>query len=90
MRLDDDSMTQKDRLETVLNLEIADRIPCYINGFPEYGDFYQELISREDELLDPYTEDDSKVLITPIGDFTVNCFFKAPFKYCESSSEIFV
>ncbi|HMF31905.1 MAG TPA: hypothetical protein VKK79_10840, partial [Candidatus Lokiarchaeia archaeon] len=68
MRLETDTMGQKERLETVLNHQEPDRLPFYLMGMPDYGDFFQEFLSREEELLDPWTEDDQNVVLTPCGD----------------------
>ncbi len=68
-------MSQRDRLETVLNHRDPDRLPFYLMGMPHQGDFSQEFRRREGELLDPYTEDDHNVVLTPCGDFTVQVFF---------------
>jgi Uroporphyrinogen decarboxylase (URO-D) len=77
MKLDTDTMSQEERLRTVLNFEEPDRLPCFLLGMPVYSDFYQEFIRREDELMDPYTEDETKVLLTPSGDYTTETFFGA-------------
>ena len=73
MKLQHDTLTQSERLECVLNHEEPDRIPQYINGMPEYSEFYQELMEREDELLG----DDLDFVLTPSGDFSVDVLFGA-------------
>jgi hypothetical protein len=77
MHLETDTMTQRERLECLLNHREPDRVPCYLMGWPEYSDFYQEFKSKESSLFDPYTEDDKNILITPSGDYTLNVFFGA-------------
>nr|MDO8111778.1 uroporphyrinogen decarboxylase family protein [Candidatus Sigynarchaeota archaeon] len=69
-------MSQRERLQTVLNHSEPDRLPFYLMGMPSYGDFFQEFRRRED-LLDTYTDDDKNILLTPCGDITVNAFFGA-------------
>ena len=77
MKLEFDTMNQKERLRCVLNHEEPDRLPCFLLGMPVYGDFYQEFLNREDELLDEYTEDENNILFTPSGDYTIDSFFGA-------------
>ncbi|HME54980.1 MAG TPA: uroporphyrinogen decarboxylase family protein [Candidatus Lokiarchaeia archaeon] len=77
MYLETDSMTQRERLDAVLNHQQPDRLPFYLMGYPRFGSFYQEFLKCEDELLDAYTGDDRNVLLTPCGDYTINAFFGA-------------
>ncbi len=70
-------MSQRDRLETVLNHKDPDRLPVFLMGILEQGDFSQEFRCREEELLDPYTNDDRNILLTPCGDLTVQVYFGA-------------
>ncbi len=77
MRTDHDTMSQRDRLETVMNHQDPDRLPVYLMGILDQGEFSQEFQRREAEIFDPYTEDDRNVILTPCGDFTRNVFLGA-------------
>lgn len=77
MHLPRDTLTQADRLRKVLNHEEPDRVPCFLMDMDRAGKFWQEFIRREPELMDAYTEEESNILLTPCGDFTIPAFFGA-------------
>lgn len=63
------------RIRSILNHEIPDRVPIYLMGFPEYGDFFQEFLSSYQKLFEKWTDDEKNIIITPFGDFTTQYFF---------------
>jgi hypothetical protein len=78
MRLDSDTMTATERVLAAVNHEEPDRVPTFLMGMPQYGDFFQEFLRRESDPAfgwEAFTEVDANLKLTPFGDLTMPYFF---------------
>jgi hypothetical protein len=73
MKLDTDKMTATQRALAIINHEEPDRLPMYLMGFPPYSLVFKEFIQAEENI--PEFEDESNIIITPLGDWTMHYYF---------------
>lgn len=78
MRLDTDTMTATERVLAEVNHEEPDRVPIFLMGMPDYSDFFQEFLRRQEDPavgFDAFTDDNANIKLTPFGDLTIPYFF---------------
>ncbi|MEX2718932.1 MAG: uroporphyrinogen decarboxylase family protein [Candidatus Sigynarchaeum springense] len=77
-RLGTDTMTATERFLTTIHHEEPDRVPYYVMGIPPYSRCYKEFVEREKRgEFEAFFDDDSNIMITPMGDYTLKYFFGA-------------
>ena len=79
MQLETDTMNATERIIATINHEEPDRVPCYVMGIPSYSKCYKEFLEREDDIFGDggWGDDDSNILLTPMGDYTMKYYFGA-------------
>ena len=75
MKLDSDTMSAKERFETVIAHKEPDRIPIYLMGIPVYSRVHKELLKYHEKEFEEFTDRDENLILTEIGDFTTRYYF---------------